>query len=42
MKATKRILTAPFHAVAWTLTLTFDVLSHVNPLLVLVCLLSDE
>ena len=36
------VLLAPFHAVAWLAGWTFEILSHVNPLLVLVCLCSDE
>jgi hypothetical protein len=42
MKTTKRILIAPHHAIGWLAAFLLEVLSSINPLLLLVCLLGDE
>jgi len=42
MKTATRILTAPLHAIGWLGGRLLDVLSSINPLLFLFCLLSDE
>jgi hypothetical protein len=42
MKTTKRILTAPLTVAGWLAAFLLEVLSNINPLLLLVCLFSDE
>jgi hypothetical protein len=42
MKTATRILTAPLRAIGLAAAWLFEVLSNINPLVLAVCLLSDE
>lgn len=42
MKTATRILLAPLHAIGWLAAFLLEVLSSINPLLLLVYILSDE